>query len=489
MAACMGGIMRYRLSYLVGFILLSTSVFGNISKTFRDSLPYASSARYVWSTWDYLTNPYLYALNKKNTVSFILTGLTDFTVASSFLLNSHPVYLSVGANSNSSEITRDPLIGNETTNEKKIEAIEVKAMLGTIIYQDYGLGFYFDLKQLSNTTDSRPVKFLGEPIDLIQVETTSGGNVSRDGVGHLFFGLEFGKYSKALHSFSYSVHFAYQEYGGVGEDIRKSDGVVLGKNNAPFLELSQNSTFTKLFTSNQNFGSRKREIRLDLLTWYVLNKFSNVGVYMEVFGQPSLKGKDSRVSTIVNLGQEVEELLKKASLIPSVFVTSYGIVLKPFYDLDFWYKFGVFRITPSLQAAYRTELAQFDTELPAFLDGSVSNNRVTFELMLAFKSNLYLNKEQTFSILFGWEPSINLYHVEKQEITNVKKLGLAKEPHRFKYSRSRGILDLNGTYKDISLGLQYVMNNKIYLHMSLTSDRTSSKFNLSQVDFGADYQL
>ncbi len=444
----------------------------------------------MWSTWDYLTNPYLYALNKKNTVSLILTGLTGFTVASSFLINNHPIYLGIGANSDSSKITRDPLVGNETINERKREGIKLNAMLGTIVYQDYGLGFYFDLKQLSDTVDSRKVNFLEESVDLIQIVTTTGGNVSRDGVGHLFFGLEFGKYSEVLHSFSYSVHLGYQEYGGVGEDIRKSDGLVLGKNNAPFLELSENGTFTKIFSNNQNFGSRRREIRLDLLTWYVLNESSNVGIYMELFGQPSLKGKDSRISTIVNLGvDDVKELLKKPSLIPSVSVTSYGIVLKPFYDLDFRYNFGIFRITPSFQVAYQEELAQFDTELPAFLDGSVSNNQITLELMFAFKVNLYLNKEQTFSILFGWEPRINLYHVEKQEITNVRKLELEEAPHTFKYSKSRGVLDLNETYKDISFGLQYVIDNKVYLHISLTSDRTSSKFNLSQVGFGADYQL
>ena len=85
---------KYIYLWFVLFVFVNP-VFDNISKTFRDSIPYTGSANYKWTVWDYLTNPYLYALNQKNTVSLILTGLDGFSAASSFLIYGYPVYVAL----------------------------------------------------------------------------------------------------------------------------------------------------------------------------------------------------------------------------------------------------------------------------------------------------------------------------------------------------------------------------------------------------------
>ncbi len=482
--------MKY-LILIILFIALNTSlIFSNVSKTFRNSIPYDSSANYKWSTWDYLTNPYLYSLNQKNTVSIILTGLENFSAASSFLVYGHPIYLAAEIGSFGSRVKNEPLLGNAQRTDTNVNDLNIKFLLGSIVYKDYGLGFYVDTRNFLD--EQRPINtvFKGENKKFITKDVSSSQTVSRNSTSHLFLGLEFGKYSEAIQSVSFSLNLSYNQYGGKAQETEEDTGIVRGENDAPFFELidPDRSEGLKALggTGNSFFGSRKRELRLNLLTWYVLNDFSNAGISFDGYFQPSLEGRDSSNSTLTSLfadGETIPEEIPKAS------ISAYRFSFEPFYDLDFKHQYGVFRITPSLFIDYATESAKLDTTRDEFRGGTIDNEQIIVELNLTLKYHFYLNSPKTFSIFVGWQPRLNLYHKLDHIIQNIKQGALADSPppYTYEYEFSRKLFHLNDSLKNISLGFQYVIDEKIFFNVSLTPDSNTSKFSLNQLDFGIDY--
>ena len=490
--------MKHIFSYLLSILICSSGIWSNISKSFQDSIAYESSARFKWSIWDYLTNPYLYALNQKNTVSFILTDLEDFSAASSFLVYDHPVYVAMGIGSHSSDISRSSKVTNTIRHTKeRSEKLNIKAMLGTVVWQNYGLGLYFDLRDASYEQAPEDIGYrqTEEVLSYIQIaETPEGpaGQKNRGSVSHLFLGLEFGEYSEAVGSVSFSVNLAYKQYGSVGKDIVEDTGIIRGENTAPFLELSTSKTFGELFPSQIHFGSFKKELDLDLLGWYVMNHFSNLGAYFEFFIQPSLDGRDSRIKTVNDLiieGAQTTDVREEE--IPSISVSSYKILLEPFYNLDFKFDFGAFRFTPSLMVSYHKESAKFDSILLKTRDGTIFNEETSSTLNLTISFQFYLNEAKTLILYAGWKPKLNLYYKKREKFENIRDLGLLNlpSPHTFAFENRRGIFDLNDSHKDISLGFQYAIIERAFFYIALSSDSVTSKFSLSQLDFGIDYQI
>ena len=469
-------------------------VLANVSDTFQDSITFRSSAEFKWHIWDYLTNPYLYSLNQKNTVSLILTDLDSFSAASSFLVYGHPVYIALGIGNRDSERKKSVLLKPESEwNLERGKDFNVKGLLGTLVWENYGLGFYFDFRDVFSELNPVSRKYrTEEPKEYHSIEETTGSSKSRDTVSHLFLGIEFGGYSEALHTFSFSVNIGYKQYGSLGKDILIERNTLRGVNDAPLLELTKGTSFSELFPQDkQHFGSFKRELDIDFLGWFVLNSYSNLGIYFGGFFQPSLRGRDSRITTVssLNTGSNREDF--DESLIPSSSVTAYKVSFEPFYNLDSKFSLGEFRFTPGFFISYHKESAELDSVLEETRDATVDSDEVSVSLNLTVSLQFYLNDSKSFSLYSGWKPRLNLYYKHKTRIENVRKLTLVNQPppHTTTDELQRGLFNLNDSHKDVFLGFQYILSNKAFFHIALTTDRDTSKFSLNQLDFGIDYQI
>ena len=412
-------------AYLLGCLFVIAPLLGNVSNSLRNSLLFESSGRYLWSVWDYQTNPYIYSLNQKNGLSFQFADNQLFSLGGSLLLWQQPFFLGVQfQNSSSSSIKYNPRPENVTFNETITKQPDVRLMIGTLpfrelnVLQNFGFGFYFRYKENFRKVDPKSSTAAGDR-GLIGVGEASLSN-DRNNYSVTSYGIEFGQFNGGVHvkdgaptstaaiPISYSIGIGYHEYGSKIEEFFKDNNALAGQNDAPFLELAGGNTgFSTVFPSFIYLGPVKKEVTVHFLSWYVLNSFSNIGLSGNAFLQAQLKGTDNTLNTF-----EVSFPKNKSS---EVAVTSTRIELELFYDLDLPIKFnkielGILRLSPSIKGLYHKEKAEFDAVLG---NGIVDSKEHSGNIGIAFKFYIFLNPNKSLKLLAGWHPRFNFSHKSK----------------------------------------------------------------------------
>ena len=482
--------------YLCSFLFIAAPLLGNVSNTFRNSLLHESSGRYLWSVWDYQTNPYIYSLNQNNSLSFQFTGNELFSLGSSFLISDQPIFLTIQfKNSASSSRKYEPLPQGEVQNESVSRQPDVRLMVGTLpfralnILKNFGLGFYFRYKQ--NTQKLDPIR------------TTTERGLSRSGEASLTndrenysvtaYGVEFGQFSGGVDvgdaaktdasvPISYSIGIGYNEYGSKIQEFYKDNNELAGENNAPFMELGGgNQGFQNFFPGQRYFGPKKREITVHFLGWYVLNSFSNIGLAGNAFLQPALKGRDDSFNTFTIFPEEQTS---------EVTVTSYRVDAELFLDLDLPISFqelklGVLRLSPSIRGLYHEEKAEFDEVLT---NGVVDGQEYSGNVGIAFKFYIFLDSRKHFRLVAGWHPRFRFSHSFKQTIEKFNFTALENQGGKFSYENSQGNFADDGTLLNSArFGLEYSPVKNLSLQLGLTSDGSTGLFDLSALNLGVEY--
>ena len=257
---------------------------GNVSKSLRNSLLFESSGDFLWGMWDYQTNPYLYALNKNNSISFQFTDNELFSLGSSFVLLEQPIFLAIQfQNTRSNKFKHNELPAAFTNTGKFSTAAnqDIRFMLGTIPFnqasflENLGIGVYFRWKRVTEeneifTQDAEGGRAVSKRRGEIGLP-----KAARDAYSLFSLGIEFGQFSGGLGSdekyqpdltgkdskISYSVALGYNEYGVDIEEL-DPDGNIVGRNDAPFLEKGTSvRSYTNIFANQRYFGPKKRELQ------------------------------------------------------------------------------------------------------------------------------------------------------------------------------------------------------------------------------------
>ena len=476
---------------LVLLLLPLVNVWGNVSESLRDSLLYESSGNYLWGMWDYQTNPYLYSHNQKNSLSFQITENTLFSLGSTFLIVSQPIYLGLQfSNKGSKEFEFNERPPGETTKDKKIGLGNVRAMVGTLPFvnlgflKKMGVGVYTHWRR--RTTEIFP-KVIGGVTFRRKGDTIKSHD--RNEYSVFSYGIEFGQTGGDENSnvssgdFSYSAAIGYSDYG-VGLEDFDENGVSQGKNDAPFLELGTDlSGYTKLFPNHLYFGPKKKEYTVNFLSWVVITPGINIGAAYNANYQPTLAGVDN--------SNDTRETRFPTGKVSEVSVDSLKNTAEIFLDLDSHIysektSIGVFRLTPSLEFSSHSEKAEFDEELAG---GTVKNEETFWRFKLAFKFYVFFDKAQTFRLVAGWAPYFDLSHEFTQEIEhfNIQVL-LDTESKAFKYKTKKGFLDSDSSFLDSGrLGMEYSPVKDLALQLGMATSGENGFFNLSELSFGIDY--
>ena len=476
---------------------------GNVSKSLRNSLLFESSGDFLWSMWDYQTNPYLYALNKNNSISFQFTDNELFSLGSSFLISEQPIFLAIQfQNTRSNKFEHNELPSqfiNEGTFATEANQ-DIRFMLGTMPFnqasflKNLGLGVYFRWKRVTLEDEVFTQGADGERAVNRRRGEVGLPKTNRDSYSLLSLGVEFGQFSGGLGSeekyqlsqtgndnkISYSLALGYNEYGVNIEEFDQ-DGNVVGRNDAPFLEKGTSTrSYASIFTNQRYFGPKKREITTHFLGWYTINSTMNIGLAGDVFLQPKLKGRDESYGT-----REAQAPLGESS---EVGVESYRAVLEVFYDLDLpitskEVDLGVLRLTPSLGGSYHTEKAVFDEMLG---NGTVDNKEAFVRLGLSFKFYLYAGSKKSFRVVAGWRPHFILHHKLTQEIKDFNHQLIQAESGVYTYEQQSGFFSDEGTLiNSARLGLEYSPVDSMVMHIGFA--QSDSRFDLSAVSVGLDY--
>ena len=243
----------------------------NISNSFPSSLTHQGTGLYKWSTWDYLTTPYIYHLEKKNAVSVSFTpnflngsygGAVKYTIPLIPVLDKLPLIIAFSIKNNGFRYFSGNATGDTAT--ETIETIdrEIKVMFGTTLSEllgiDLGLGFYvitgkFQLNLDTPTDGTGTGKF--ENYTSLSLANWRGN----------IYGIELGQFYElpnSKNSWAWSFSFEYANRGD------KSEVVGEYVTEAPRLRIF--TRFSDVFREAYDIrrhGKKREEITTNLVGW------------------------------------------------------------------------------------------------------------------------------------------------------------------------------------------------------------------------------
>ena len=481
----------------------------NVSQTFRNSLLHENSGKYLWSQWDYLTNPYIYSLHKKNSLSFIATGGQQFSLGSSFFVFDQPIFLTFGyENQTSKAVSHEPLTaasrdsGGFTVD--RTTAFELDILLGTVVWKNLGVGFYVKYKPSFIKQGPQIVTSSGaETFDVMRSLEINKDSSNPGDLSQTAFGVEFGQFSGGLDTgktdntknsskISYSASLGYARYGSDRIERNQETGALEGENTAPLIHLADPLFFSEFFVKKTAyFGQNRKEINAKFLGWYTIGlsnnimSLSNIGINTEIDYRPTIRGRDRAINS-----RELEPKNDSAE----VSVYSYRFLHDTFVDLDFSLKYGelgsigALRLSPSIRLIYERENATFDEKLG---NGVLEVQEYSARLIIPVKFFVNLNSQKTFTLVFGWSPHFILYHDKLELYKNIPRQKINEEEE--KGSRFLRTVNLalfstgNSITTTLRLGCQYTPFKNITLHFGIRPIGDNTTFSFNSIDFGLDF--
>ncbi len=454
-------------------------LWGNISTTFSDSIPYLSSGNYTWSTWDYITNPYIYYLQKEDAVSAVISEANDIT-RGDYLIGSRvtfwgfPVYLALGIN-NPGDIVEQDNIPDEPSTDNKIDR-RFRFILGSHLgpgVGNLGIGVFFQFRQKR-----------GERV------TSREGNRSityYDGIPNpdrlpTKFGIEIGQKLKGKTDPAWTISLEYRIWGGDTENFRE-----IGREkftDAPFLFYISENIFPRILSDQVvlHEGNTRREFAFHFLGWWPVPLGYSADVGLDInFYAPFGSGRNSQSignSTLddgTSLGEtELTDQILEQNF-PLITLSGYGINIKLFYDQDFSIAdYGIFRLSPWI--SYKSVEEKL-VEAPVNNEPSDEISVVENEVLLGVdvKLNVFAINSKKLIFYLGWNPRLSLYG-------NLKAKNIIQGSER---SRDSSVPFLRADLTRYALGITYNFFDSFYLHLRAAPE--TNKVNISRVDVGFDY--
>ena len=490
---------RYKKFFIVMFLLVGIPVdlFPNVSRTFNDSLPFISSGNYAWSTWDYLTNPYIYYLQKDDSISAIITtpfDLTqgDYLIASRFSILDFPIFLSFGINNISKsgdnfEI-ENPKSGVEFSSQTEER---VRVLLGTHFGAELwnlGIGvFVFHYKKFSEVLD-RNKKRTFENYN--QVSSGRERTPSK-------FGIELGQKLAGRVNPAWTLSMEYRRWRGRKEEIDESD---LSKRisfiGSPFLKASPSDFHDEKVMENGQ-GLIRDEVAAYFLGWWPIPVGDSADVGLDFnFYLPFGSGKSTksipsdRLLPGVEEGQTYEGIENRTddfvnNFYPNITLDGYGVDITLFYDQDFvLFNSSSIRFSPMIRYyRFKEELVEGSLAAdPNFQAGDTIfffEEKLTFGI--AFKIALNLTKSKDITLYLGWLPVINLY------AKGVYGSDIVEDERRVKNTKVP-ILSFNSV-DNYFIGMTYRFSKSLQLHFRGLSrgEVDQGKLSITSFDIGLDF--
>ncbi len=433
------------------------SLWADLSGFFPSSLTHQSSGLFKWSSWDYVTNPYIYNQQERDVISTIFTpninnGLYSVGGRLTIFI---PIYFALSFKNQGTRLDVDR---EGTENDGYLETFDrsIEFMVGSTIY-GIGIGFYarfrsYHLNERENENTSEKFGTFGS-LSVLNNKNRLPGN---------HYGLQFGQYTERKeqkNSYSWAGNIEYADLRSVYEE----GGVII--RDSPRLNTFNYTDILSSIYTGDSTGRNRQEVSLKFLGWVPAGYSADVGTDLQ-FLIPFGSGEDTNLVTNISEGASLSGI---------------DMALTAFYDKDFFVDIdqteSVFRIQPVFSYIYRSEKVARDLGE----EFSFNDNRAL--LWLNFKYVLYLNQSKSFYLLMGWNPLITLYN--KYE-----------EAHRFRpeseNNEERDFTTEKSTLKDApfkvtlanySLGLGYDLSKNLSFYIQFGAIRGSGSVIANPKDF------
>ena len=486
-------------SLFCALTLPNRHLLADIAGFMTPSLPNVSSGGYAWSTWDFLTTPYIYPLLEENAVSAIITddilrdgGPLAFAVKYTVPTPVYdiPLFFAFTLENQGSTTIQAEASANPTA-AKTIETNfpYYQFIFGTS-YGNFGLGVLIQIgRQVSENIRSGKAKELtyGKPINSNDFQKQFDG-----------YGFEFGYINATNPSEGYAGvgSFLYKRYGGSEENIDEN-GDLLFRNNRPLLKSQDAAGVNK---STIRTGSVRNELEFHLLGWYHPIKILNLGAsFLGSVAFASGYEAEGNNGTALSEQEVSQAIARNTSTVSGYFVNP---VL--FVDIDFPITSdlfankiaGYFRLTPAFNYAREREYLSGDRHNEA--TNSTTKETVSFvgdtiKIDLSIKLAVATGSDKQFEVYLGWIPSIIIYESRYslfdknsdgkfQPENGDKESGSKVELGQLKI-RPRGGED---TAK-YALGCSYRPYKSVALHFNFIAE--SKHIKLGQINLSADYKF
>ena len=481
------------LSLSLCLVLFSSRAMPNISKTFTDSLPFTASAGYSWSTWDFLTNPYLYYLQQDDALSAIINSPTeltrgDYLIASRFSIVGFPVFLTFGINQ---PVTAQERTENPEDSDRLNVSTETRArvLIGTNFGPalfNLGVGFFGYYAQQSKETLNREGTLLTQE----SYSQSEGGSSSTADSLPTRLGVELGQNLPGRSSPAWTLSLEYRKWSGSLKTTDTASGseIITKFIDSPFLKFPSGE-----FPDNnlvlEHDGKTREEIAGNFLGWWPLGNFGDVGLlgdFYVAFGS----GRNSnslKETTVLPNGEAVTSFDKKSpnfeDYFPEIILTAHRVSVTAFFDYDFRFlNESVFRLTPWVRYTdIKETLVEHEPVQKAVTTEIILDNFLVkqekADFGLNFKLALNLTKSKNIAFYLGWAPVLTL-HDQKVTETNQINGGISRQ-------RTVVVPILHANISKFSLGFSYHFSKRLHLHF-LASIR-DGKFDVSSWDIGLDY--
>ncbi len=373
----------------------------NISNSFPSSLTHQGSGQYKWSTWDYLTTPYIYHLEKKNAVSATFTpnflggaygAAVKYTIPGIPVLDKLPWAVALSIKNNGRRVDFQE---QEISNAGYLETFDrdIRFMIGTTLSEligiNLGMAFYlrngiFHYNEKIREGDPEEIGSLVNETSFTPVNWR--GNI---------YGVELGQFyelQSSKNSWAWSLSIEYADLGTKSETGSFAS-------DAPRLRIfNKFSNILENTYSVKNNGKKRQEVNIALIDWFPAGYSADVGTEVRL-NIPFGSGQDIRIA-----GDD--------RTIDDVTIDGFGITGALFYDKDFHIDpkddRSVFRIQPIVTFTYAKEDVNYSPsgQRFGFEDSNVS-------IGVSFKIVYYAT--QKFYLMLGWNPFLRLHSVFREE--------------------------------------------------------------------------
>ena len=266
-------------------VCFSGSIWGNISRSFSESIPFVASGNYIYDDADFVTTPFLYHLQKQNSLSLKFTRdrRAGMFAAGRFSIVNWPVYWAVDLSHSSSQASSEPQVPEVSTRPvNDIERPDYRFMLGADLW-GFGFAAYAVISNAKQTQLIRNTAGVSEQV-IYNGEVDTVGNLYQPRGNR--YGIEFGQSNLPV-PLAWTLNLEYRRTGGKGffqqgsgeadeaPTIRNSDGAP-STIFADGLIPNFNSRIGAFTSTN---GNNRQEFRSNFLSWYTLiQKKLNIGL-------------------------------------------------------------------------------------------------------------------------------------------------------------------------------------------------------------------
>ena len=481
----------------------------NISKTFTDSLPFHASAGYVWSTWDFLTNPYLYYLQKDNAISAIINSPIDLTQGDYFLASrlsivGFPIFVAFSINQPSTgQVTNENPI--QVDRLDKTSEIRVRGLLGTNFgpaLLNLGFGFFVYYANQSRELLDRT----GENLTT-ESYITSGSIVPVSQRLPIRGGIELGQNLPGKTSPAWTLSVEYRMWPGSKRTQNLRDNKTEEFIDSPFLKFPD-SDFVDNEAAREHEGKSRNEIAGNFLGWWPLpiGDSATIGLsgnfyYAFGSGRNSESLEDSReLPAIDATGERIQagdfdySRPEFGRYFPEIKLRGHNVTTTLFLDYDIHFlNESTLRFTPRISYTNIRESNTEQSPLEEAEEGAIpldsffvrqqkANFGITFKLVLN------LTKSKNFAVYLGWIPDLTLYDQKVAQNSRISQnMTTDSSEETIIRTRTTDVPVFHANLSNFSLGFSYHFSKRLHLHFRASSNREEGKFDITSWDIGLDY--